>query len=136
MKFVRMTFDRILIKNSQNQLKQPKSVLISGNDSQKTETRNVICFEKKLNSLLSSVHLTKFLKLSMQGLQCLIGRWMSTKQEQKIKNSRKIKMVLHNHKRLWTPLERRNNYEYGLIYCARFGFEKFKRMGENHLFIF
>ena len=85
MKFVRMTFDRILIKNSQNQLKQPKSVLISGNDSQKTETRNVICFEKKLNSLLSSVHLTKFLKLSLQGLQCLIGRWMSTKQEQKSK---------------------------------------------------
>ena len=136
MKFVRMTFDRILIKNSQNQLKQPKSVLISGNDSQKTETRNVICFEKKLNSLLSSVHLTKFLKLSLQGLQCLIGRWMSTKQEQKSKISRKIKMVLHNHKRLWTPLERRNNYEYGFIYCARFGFEKFKKMGENHLFIF
>jgi hypothetical protein len=46
----------------------------------------------------------------------------------KIKNSRKIKMVLHNHKRLWTPLERRNNYEYGLIYCARFGFERFKKM--------
>ena len=136
MKFVRMTFDRILIKNSQNQLKQPKSVLISGNDSQKTETRNVICFEKKLNSLLSSVHLTKFLKLSLQGLQCLIDRWMSRKQEQKSKNSRKIKMVLHNHKRLWTPLERRNNYEYGSIYCARFGFEKFKKMGENHLFIF
>ena len=136
MKFVRMTFDRILIKNSQNQLKQPKSVLISGNDSQKTETRNVICFEKKLNSLLSSVHLTKFLKLSLQGLQCLIDRWMSRKQEQKSKNSRKIKMVLHNHKRLWTPLERRNNYEYGSIYCTRFGFEKFKKMGENHLFIF
>ena len=42
-----MTFDRILIKNSQNRLKQPKSVLMSGNDSQKTETKNVICFEKK-----------------------------------------------------------------------------------------
>ena len=91
MKFVRMTFDRILIKNSQNQLKQPKSVLISGNDSQKTETRNVICFEKKLNSLLSSVHLTKFLKLSLQGLQCLIDRWMSRKQEQKSKIQEKLR---------------------------------------------
>ena len=43
-------------------------------------------------------------------------------------------MFHHNHKRLWTPLERRNIYEYGSIYCARFGFERFKKMGENHLF--
>ena len=45
-------------------------------------------------------------------------------------------MVLHNHKRLWTRLERRNNYEHGMMYCAVHGFEKFKKQGENYLFIF
>ena len=44
------------------------------------------------------------------------------------------KMVLHNHRRLRTPLEKRDNYEYGMMYCARYGYEKFKKMGKNSLF--
>ena len=45
-------------------------------------------------------------------------------------------MVLHNYKRVWTRLEKENNYEWGMMYCAVHGFEKFKTQGENYLFIF
>ena len=57
---------------------------------------------------------------------------MSTKQQVRIFE----KMVLHNYKRLWTRLEKENNYEFGMMYCAIHGFEKFKKQGENYLFIF
>ena len=45
-------------------------------------------------------------------------------------------MVVHNYKRLWTRLEKENNYEFGAMYCAVHGYEKFKTQGENYLFIF
>jgi hypothetical protein len=46
------------------------------------------------------------------------------------RNLRRFKMV--NHDRLWTHLERQRNYQFGMTYCARYGYEKFKRMGKNY----
>ena len=112
---------------------------MSGNDSQKTETKNVICFEKKAEQLTQQRSFNKFFKTESARPPVFNRPVNVNAARSKIhKNQKfqKIKMFLHNHKRLWTPLERRNNYEYGSIYCARHGFERFKKMGENHLFIF
>ena len=47
-------------------------------------------------------------------------------------NSKKRKMVVHHGDRLWTRLERERNYQFGMTYVARYGYEKFKRMGKNY----
>ena len=44
-------------------------------------------------------------------------------------------MVVHNHRAVWTEEEKKVNYEFGMMYCAVHGFEKFKKMGKNYLFI-
>ena len=41
-------------------------------------------------------------------------------------------MVVHNPRRIWTPLEKKLNYEFGIAYCARYGYDKFKKMGKNY----
>jgi hypothetical protein len=46
-----------------------------------------------------------------------------------------LEMVVHNHRAVWTEEEKKVNYEFGMMYCAVHGFEKFKKMGKNYLFI-
>ena len=41
-------------------------------------------------------------------------------------------MVVFNHRKVWTDEEKKVNYEWGLMYCAVHGFEKFKRTGKNY----
>ena len=120
---------------------------MSGNDSQKTETKNVICFEKKAEQLTQQRSLkaeqltqqrflTNFFKTESARPPVFnrLANFNVARSKKNPEKSKNQKMVHHNHKRLWTPIERRNIYEYGAIYCARFGFERFKKMGENHLF--
>ena len=45
-------------------------------------------------------------------------------------------MVVHNHRALWTEEEKRTNYEFGQLYCAVHGYEKFKKTGKNYLFFY
>ena len=45
-------------------------------------------------------------------------------------------MVVHNTRRLWTRLERQRNYEFGITYCSRYGYQRFKKMGKNYLFTY
>ena len=45
-------------------------------------------------------------------------------------------MVVHNHRAVWTEEEKKVNYEFGMMYCAVHGFEKFKKMGKNYLFLY
>ena len=63
--------------------------------------------------------------------RCLIEKKEANRQQPQNSST----MVLHNYKRVWTRLERANNYEYGMMFCAVHGFEEFKRQGENYLFL-
>ena len=45
-------------------------------------------------------------------------------------------MVVHNHRKVWSEEEKKVNYEYGLMYCAVHGYEKFKKTGKNYLFLY
>ena len=45
-------------------------------------------------------------------------------------------MVVHGPFRTWTPIERERNYQFGMTYCARYGYEKFKQMGKKYLFTY
>ena len=47
-----------------------------------------------------------------------------------------LEMVVHNHRAVWTEEEKKVNYEFGMMYCAVHGFEKFKKMGKNYLFLY
>ena len=45
-------------------------------------------------------------------------------------------MVVHNHRKVWTREEKKVNYEFGLMYCVVHGYDKFKKMGKNYLFLY
>ena len=96
----------------------------------KTETRNVICFEKKLIIALSSVHLTNFVKTEFASSS--VHSNMEFQRRRTTKNL--LRMVVHNYRRVWTREEKKANYEHGLMYCVVHGFDKFKKMGKNYLF--
>jgi len=64
--------------------------------------------------------------------RCLIEKEEANRQQPQNSSNRQqpqnsSTMVLHNYKRVWTRLERANNYEYGMMFCAVHGFEEFKR---------
>ena len=96
----------------------------------KTETRNFICFEKKLIIALSSVHLTNFVKTEFASSS--VHSNMEFQRRRTTKN--RLRMVVHNYRRVWTREEKKANYEHGLMYCVVHGFDKFKKMGKNYLF--